>query len=162
EPPAGKALEAALSDKKIYYHRLGTEQSRDTLIYERSKEPALFIDIELDEAGRYLFFNTNKGTSNKNELFVKDLIDPLAPKLDAPVRALYAGHTAEYTPLGVVNGLLFMRTDRDAPNKKIVSVSIDKPADPWKTIVPETRNAIENAVMVAHAIAVNRLVHCAS
>ena len=46
----------------------------------------LFIDADTDETGRYLFVFTNKGTSNKNELFVKDLGDPMAPKLDAPVR----------------------------------------------------------------------------
>ena len=51
----------------------------------------LFIDADIDETGRYLFVSTNKGTSNKNELFVKDLGDPLAPKLDAPVRPLYPG-----------------------------------------------------------------------
>ena len=51
---------------------------------------------------------TNKGTSAKNELFVKDLGNPLAPKFDAPVRPLYPGHTAAYEPLGVVNGMLYL------------------------------------------------------
>ena len=104
EPPAGKTLEAAVKDKKIYYHRLGTAQSADRLIYDRREEPTLFIDAELDESGRYLWIYTNKGTSPKNELFVKDLADPLSPRVDAPVRALYANHTAAYNPLGVVNG----------------------------------------------------------
>ena len=106
---------------------------------------------------------TNKGTSTKNELFVKDLGNPLAPKLDAPVRPLYPGHTAAYDPLGVVNGTLYLLTDRDAPNKKIVAVPIDRP-DPagWKTIVPESTNSIESATMVALTIAVNRLVDVAS
>ena len=58
----------------------------------------LFIDADTDETGRYVFFFTNKGTSNRNELFVKDLGSPIAPKLDAPVRALYPGHTAAYDP----------------------------------------------------------------
>src|SRR5579864_628178 len=94
EPPAGKMLEAAIRDKKIYYHLLGTPQSADRLIYERKEEPELFIDVDIDETHRYVWFITNKGTSNTNELFVKDLGDPLAPKLDAPVRPLYVGHTA--------------------------------------------------------------------
>jgi prolyl oligopeptidase len=163
EPPAGKALEAPVVDKRIYYHALGTSQSDDRLIYERPDERGLFIDAHLDETGRYLFIDTNKGTSNKNELFVKDLGDPLSPNLDAAVRALYPGHTAEYDPLGVVNGTLYLKTDRDAPTKKVVAVAIDKPdAANWKTIVPEASNAIEDATMVAGKIAINRLVDVAS
>ena len=163
EPPAGKTLEAAVKDKKIYYHALGTPQSRDRLLYERKEEPTLFIDADLDETGRYLWIFTNKGTSPKNELFVKDLGDPLAPKLDAPTRALYANHTAAYNPLGVVNGTLYLLTDREAPNKKIVAVPIDRPAFAnWKTIVPEVRNSIESASMIASKLFVNRLVDVAS
>ena len=163
EPRAGKALEDAVRDKKIFYHALGTPQSADRLIYERPEEPMLFIDADTDETGRYLFFQTNKGTSNKNELFVKDLVDPLAPKLEAPVRALYPGHTAAYEPLGVVNGTLYLLTDRDAPNKRIVSVPIDRPdVANWKTIVPETKNAIDTARLIAGKLAVNALVDVAS
>jgi prolyl oligopeptidase len=163
EPRAGKALEDAVRDKKIYYHRLGTDQPADRLIYERPEEPMLFIDADTDETGRYLFFVTNKGTSNKNELFVKDLGDPLAPKLDAPVRALYPGHTAAYDPLGVVNGTLYLATDLGAPNKKIVAEPIDRPgAANWKTIVPETKNAINSARLVAGTLVVNALVDVAS
>ena len=163
EPPQGKALEAAIRDKKIYYHVLGTAQSADRLIYGRTDEPALFIDVDIDETGRYVWLITNKGTSNKNELFVKDLVDPLSPKLDASVRPLYAGHTAAYEPLGVVSGTLYLRTDRDAPNSKIVAVPIDKP-DPanWKTVVPETKNAIESAHLIAGKLAVNSMVDVAS
>jgi len=54
EPRPGKALEDALPDKKIYYHALGTPQSADLLIYERPEEPTLFIDVDIDESGRYV------------------------------------------------------------------------------------------------------------
>jgi len=163
EPPPGKALEAAVKDKKIYYHGLGTSQAADKLIYERKDEPTLFIDADTDETGRYLFFYTNKGTSNKNELFVKDLGNPIAPNLAAPVRPLYPGHTAAYEPLGVVNGTLYLLTDRDAPNKKIVAVLIDRP-DPrnWKTIIPQSKSVIDSARLVAGKLAVNALVDVAS
>ena len=133
------------------------------MIYERAGEPALFIDADIDETGRYLFFSTNKGTSNKNELFVKDLGNPLAPKIDAPVRPLYPGHTAAYDALGVVNGTLYLLTDRDAPNRKVVAVPIDRPdAASWKTIVAESKHAIESASLVAGKVAVNALVDAAS
>jgi prolyl oligopeptidase len=156
--PKGDALREAVHDKRIYYHVLGTPQSADRLIYERSEEPTLFIDAGLDETCRYLFFMTNKGTSNKNELFVKDLGDPLRPRLDAPIVALYPGHTAGYEPLGIVKGTLYLTTDRDAPNKKIVAVPVATPdVKNWKTIVPEGKTAIQGAGMIAGKIAVNAL-----
>ncbi len=156
--PKGNILQAAVHDQKIYYHVLGTDQAADKLIYERPEEPTLFVGAGLDETCRYLFLMTNKGTSNKNELFVKDLGDPMAPKMDAPIKPLYTGHTAAYEPLGVVKGVLFLLTDREAPNKKVVSVPLDN-ADPanWKTIVAETRHPIARATLVAGKLAVSTL-----
>jgi prolyl oligopeptidase len=158
EPRPGKELEDVLRNKRIYYHALGTPQSADLLIYERPEEPMLFIEVDIDETGRYVFFQTQRSIS-KNELLVKDLVNPLAPELDAPARALYLGHTASYKPLGVVNGTLYLLTDRDAPNKRVVAVPIDRP-DPanWRTIVAETKNAIDTALLVGGTLAVNALV----
>ena len=103
-----------MRDKKIYYHALGTQQSADRLIYERRRRAdAVHRRRHWTRPAGTCSSHTNKGTSNKNELFVKDLGDPIAPKLDAPVRALYPGHTAAYDPLGVVNGTLYLLTDRE-------------------------------------------------
>jgi prolyl oligopeptidase len=163
EPPPGKAIETAVRDKRIYYHVLGTSQADDRLIYERPDEPMLFIDADLDETARYLFVQTNKGTSNKNELFVKDLGDPSSPRLDAPVTPLYPGHTAAYLPLGVVDGTLYLQTDREAPLKRIVSVPIARPdVENWKTVVPEGKDSIEFSGLIAGQIAVSTLQDVAS
>jgi prolyl oligopeptidase len=163
EPPAGKVIESAVRDKRLYYHVLGTDQSADRLVYERPDDPMLFIDADLDETGRYYFIQTNKGTSNKNELFVKDLGNPSAPRIDAPVKALYPGHTAAYVPLGVVHGTLYLQTDRDAPLKKIVAVSIDRPEPGnWRTIVPQGKNSIEFASLIAGQLGVSALEDVAS
>jgi prolyl oligopeptidase len=76
---------------------------------------------------------------------------------------LYLGHTASYKPLGLLNGTLYLLTDRDAPNKKVVAVPLERP-DPsnWKTIVAETKDAIESARLIDGAVAVTRLVDVAS
>ncbi|PYR23787.1 MAG: hypothetical protein DMF98_17665 [Acidobacteria bacterium] len=79
----GKALEDTVRDKKIYYHVLGTPQSADLLIYERPEEPMLFIEVDIDETGRYVFFQTQRSIS-RNELIVKDLADPLVPSSMLP------------------------------------------------------------------------------
>jgi prolyl oligopeptidase len=163
EPPEGKALEVAVRDKKIYYHAVGTPQAADRAIYERPEEPLLFIDAQMDEAGRYLFITTNKGTSNKNELFVKDLKNPLKPTVDGPTVPLYPGHTAEHTPLGVVDGVLYLQTDRDAPKRKIVAVPIREPEFAnWTTVVPEGAHALDAAILAAGRLMVSAMVDAAS
>ena len=84
---------------------------------------------------------------------------PLKPAIDGPVRPLYPGHTAAYEPLGIADGRLYLRTDREAPNSKVVSVPIDRPdAANWKTVVPEAKNAIDTARLIAGKVAVNRMV----
>ncbi len=163
EPPANQALQAALRDNRLYYHVLGTPQSADRLMYERPDEPTLVIDGEIDETGRYLFIGTRKGQATGNQLFVKDLRDPHSPNIDAPVVPLYQDNTASYGPLGVVNGVLYLLTDRDAPNGKVVAVPIDKPdLTNWKTVVPEGKNAIQSAGLIAGKLAVHALENVAS
>jgi prolyl oligopeptidase len=161
EPRPGKALEDVLRDKTICYHTIGTPQSADRVIYDRPDEPMLFIDVDVDETGRYVFFQTQKSIS-RNELLIKDLVDPYSPDLDAPVRPLYLGHTALYKPLGVVDGTLYLLTDRDGPKRTVVAAPLDRP-DPtnWTTIVPETDHAIETARLVAGTLAVTALVDVA-
>ena len=155
EPNAGAKLSGALRDKKIYYHAVGTSQAEDRLIYERPEDPALFISAGLDETGRYLFVTTNKGTSAKNELFVADLANPMRPRLEAPIRPLFTGHDAAYDPLGIVNGVVYLLTDRDAQRRRIVAAPLASPsADRWRTVVPQGRNTIESADLVGGRIAV--------
>src|SRR5207245_11721814 len=68
EPPKGKVLEAALSDQALYYHRVGTAQSEDRLIYSRPDLRTWFIPASVTEDGRYLLVFMYKGSDNNNRL----------------------------------------------------------------------------------------------
>src|SRR5256714_7931998 len=114
EPPAGKALQAALSGQALYYHRLGTPQSEDRLIYERRDLPAWFINGSITDDGRYLFIVMAEGAENKNHLYVKDLGEPRRPDLEAPVTPVVEADDAEYAPIGNRGSTIFLRTDLDA------------------------------------------------
>lgn len=155
QPTAGEQLRGALHDKKIYYHAVGTTQADDRLIYERTEEPTLFISATLDETGRYLLVTTNKGTSAKNELLVADLGNPKRPNLAAPVRPLFTGHDASYDPIGIVDGVIYLLTDRDAQRRRIVAAPLASPTvDRWRTVVPEGKNTIESADLVGGRLVV--------
>ena len=158
EPSAGEQLRGALRDKKIYYHAIGTTQAEDRLIYERPDEPTLFLGAGLDETGRYLLVTTNKGSGAKNELYVADLGNAKRPDLSAAITPLFTGHDASYRPLGIVDGVLYLLTDRDAPRRRIVAAPLATPrVDRWRTVVPQGKNTIEDADLIGGRLVVETL-----
>jgi prolyl oligopeptidase len=161
-PPPGEELKAKLEHQTLYYHRLGTPESQDTRIYARPDHPNWFVYGGTDETGRYLWILTSKGT-DRNELYLADLGHPARPDLQAPVRPVVTGHDANYWPLGVVRGRLYIQTDKDAPNRRIVSVPVGT-LDPksWTTVLAAGEMPIEAASLVAGKLAVLSLQDVAS
>jgi prolyl oligopeptidase len=159
EPPPNKVLEAALTGQALYYHRVGTPQSKDTLVYERKDLPTWLINAELTEDGRYLLVAMFEGAENKNSLYYADLGRPNTPKIDAAVTPLMKVNDAEYWPIGNTGTTLILRSDKDAPNRKIIAVDLQNPgSDAWKTIVPERKEAIENVTVIGGRLVVQYLV----
>ena len=154
EPPAGKEIQTALVNGTLYYHRLGTPQQADVKIYARPDHPTWIVGGTVDETGRYLFIRTAKGT-DKNEVYIADLGDPHKPNVQAPIVPVVTGHDANYAPLGVVKGQLYLQTDRDAPNRKIVATPVATP-DPahWHDVLPAGKTAIQHSALVAGRLAV--------
>lgn len=149
EPPAGQELQAKLEHQTLQYHRLGTPQSRDVEIYARPDAPTWFVNGGTDETGKYLFVVTSKGT-DKNELYIADLGDPRRPNLRAAIRPVVTGHDANYSPLGVVGGRLYIQTDKEAPNRRIVTAPVTSPGpEHWTTVIPAGKMPIESASLVA-------------
>ncbi len=159
EPPKGKALEAALSGQAIYYHRIGAPQSQDRLIYERKDLPTWFVDGSVTEDGRYLLITIQKGSDNNNRLYYADLGDPMRPNLAAPIKPVIEDDDAEFSAFGNAGPVLYLRTDRAAPNRKVIAVNVTRPPQSnWKTVVPEGRQAIESVSLIGGRIVAQYLV----
>jgi prolyl oligopeptidase len=149
EPPAGEALKAKLEHHTLYYHRLGTSQSQDTKVYARPDHPTWFIFGGTDETGRFLFVYTSKGT-DKNELYIADLGDPMRPNVRAAIRPVVTGHDANYSPLGVADGRLYILSDKGAPNREIVAAPVATPdSTHWTRVIAGGEMPIEGASLVA-------------
>ena len=101
QPPSGETeISHALVDQKLYYHKLGAQQSEDKLIYARPDLPQAAIEAAVNEDGHYLYlFLINKSISN-NELFYANLGNPDKPNVSAPIKPLYTANDAEYVPIG--------------------------------------------------------------
>ena len=153
-PPKGKEIQTALVDQTLYYHVLGKPQSADAKIYALPNHPSWFVTGDLDETRRFLFVRTTKGT-DKNDLYIADLGDPLKPNVRAAIRPVVTGQSANYAALGVVKGLLYLQTDRAAPNRKIVSAPVGTPwTDHWRDVIPEGKSPIQNAALIAGRLGV--------
>ena len=154
EPPKGRVLEAALSGQALYYHRVGAPQSADTLIYERKDNPSWFIGGSVTEDGRYLLITTSRGADNNNRLYYADLGDPKNPSISAPVRPVVERDDAEFAPIGNKGPLVYVRSDLQAPNRKVLAIDLARPGqESWKTIVAEhPRHALENASIIGGLI----------
>jgi prolyl oligopeptidase len=158
EPPKSKVLEAALSGHAIYYHRVGTPQSQDLLIYERKDLPAWIINGSVSEDGRYLFVTMFQGAENRNRLYIADLGRGDAPKVDAPIRPLEERDDAEYLPLGVEGSTLYARTDKNAPNRMVVATPLSAAVSVWTPIVAERKEAIESVGIIGGRLVAQYLV----
>jgi prolyl oligopeptidase len=157
EPPKNKLLEAALSGHAIYYHRVGTPQTEDVLVYERKDLPTWVVNGDVSHDGRYLLVMMFEGAENRNRLYYADLGRPRAPQIDAPVKPLLEADDAEYAPIGNKGATLYLRTDKDAPNRKIVTLDINNPTAARRTVVPERKDAIESVAVVGERIVAHYL-----
>ena len=157
EPPKGKVMEAALSGHALYYHLVGTPQSEDRLIHTHAANPTWFVTGGLTEDGRYLLIATARGSDNNNRLYYADLGNPKKPDLSAPVRPLFEDDDAEFAPVGSRGSTLYLRTDRGAPNRRIVAVDVRRPSA-WTSIVAESPHVIETAILAGGRLFVEHLV----
>jgi prolyl oligopeptidase len=161
EPPKGKVLEAALSGHAVYYHRVGTPQAEDVLVYDRKDLSHWFVWGGVTEDGRYLLVALSEGSTNRNRLYYADLGDPKQPAIPTPeaIKPVVERDEAEYSPVGNVGSTLLVRTDKDAPNRKVIAIDLNDPApSAWKTLIPEQKEAMESVAFIGGRIVVEYLV----
>jgi prolyl oligopeptidase len=150
EPPKGKELSAELLNHKLYYHRIGTPQSEDRVVFERTELPKWFVFGNITDDGRYLLVYLKNGSDPRNRLFYADLGDPQNPKLDAPVVAIIDEDIAEFTVVGTRGPAFLVRSDLDAPKRKVIAIDprLRTGRAGWKTVVPEKEHPLEAVAAV--------------
>ena len=154
-------LITALSNKneyhKIYYHKIGTPQSADKLIYEDKAKPLLNFSAQTTEDERFLLIYGSEGTSG-GTLAYKDLKDP-----KGKINWLVTTYESEYNVMENIGDKLLIHTNKNAPNYKIVLMDPKKPQEAnWKTIVPESQNVLSGVTMVGDKIMATYLKDAAS
>lgn len=152
ETPKGSALSSANKNHRLYFHKLGTTQGADQLIFGGDKTPRRFVGAGLTEDERFLIISASN-TGSGNELYVQDLSNPKA-------RLLQVVDNFEHNHGVIENdgGILLIQTNLGAPNNRIVAVDASKPMpENWKDIVPETEFAMQGVSTGGGKLFVNYL-----
>ena len=143
-PPEGDALKAVNHSPKIYFHKLGTAQSDDTVVFERADDPEIFLHAGVTDDGRYLVVSQHKGTSPNNSVAMLDLSKP-----GAEIQRVIDTADAAYSVIGNDGSLFWVYTTLDAPNGKVIRLDVDAPArEHWVTVIPEAASTLESVSLV--------------
>jgi prolyl oligopeptidase len=148
-----EALKTANYFHKVYFHRLGTPQSADTLVFHRPDDGEINIGAQVTDDGRYLLLHQSKGTSPNNELAVQDLLN-----IDRPLQRLIDTPDATYVPINNDGALFWLLTTLNAPNGKVISIDLHNPGrEHWKTVIPESTNKLSDISIIDNTFIVNYL-----
>ena len=138
DKPKGSELSAKTDQHKLYYHKLGTSQKDDNVIFGGTKaQKHRYIGGGVTEDDRYLIISASKSTSG-NKLFIKDLQNP-----NSKLITISDDFDNDSYIIDNIGSKLYIVTNLNAPNKKIVTVDASNPKpENWKDFIPETKNVL--------------------
>ncbi len=144
-PSDESSLTAINQNQRIYFHRIGTSQSEDKLIYERPDQPEWGFDLEISQDGIYIIMHVWQGTDTRNRLFYKNLDEDdnfieLIPELEAAYR--YIGNDGP---------VLYIQTDYQAKKGQVIAIDLRAPTKrEWRTLIPEGQDTLEFVKLIAN------------
>ncbi len=140
EPNEKTKLEDVNYYQKLYYHKLGTQQSEDILIYHRSDEKEWGFGGNVTEDGKYLIISIWLGTDSKNLVFYQDLTN-----LNSEIIELINQFTADYSFIDNDDHIFYFRTDLNAPKGRVIAIDTKKPtSENCQEIIPQAVETLES------------------
>ena len=138
DKPEGSELSAKTDQHKVYYHKLGQDQGEDTLVFgDTAEQKHRYVGAKATKDGRYLFISASVSTSG-NKLFIKDLTKP-----DSEFVTVVGNTDSDTSVIDNEGSKLFLVTNLNAPNKKVVTVDASNPKpENWQDFIPETENVL--------------------
>ncbi len=147
KPAEGMELSSQNKNHKVYYHKVGTDQSQDVLIYENPEYPLRNYTCGTTEDERYLFLYESESTYG-NALSYKDL-----SRVDSPFIPLVKGFDHEYWVIDNIDNAFLILTDENAPRKKLVRINLEGSGTAsWNDLIPEKEEVLEGASVIGGRI----------
>ncbi len=136
---------ATTDGAELWFHKIGTEQSEDQLVWSDPEHPNRFYGASVTKDGGWLVISVNEGTSSNNAFLVK------GPD-EKELRWCITKFVASYDLIGGIGNTLWFKTDYQAPKGKIVSVTFNHKKESWKDVIPEQKNILRSADIVGGRI----------
>ena len=153
DEPKSDALKATNYFQKIYFHKLGTPQAEDVLVYERPDQKDWLLGGTVTEDGNYLIITVFEGTDVKTRVYYKDL-----KAKDASVVKLLDDFDAAYTFIANDGPRFWFQTDAQSPRGKVIEIDTSNPArGNWKVVVPESKETLQTTSFVDNKFILNYL-----
>jgi prolyl oligopeptidase len=152
EPEKGAELSKANQFGQVYYHKLGTKQSEDILVYEDKNNPTRYFGVSTTEDERFLSISFAEGTNN-NGLLVKDLSQP-----NSQFVTIVGNLDNNYNVVDNIDDKLLIQTDYKAPNYRLILVDPKNPDEKnWVELLPEEKNVLQGVSFIGGKMVVNYL-----
>ena len=146
QPDEGAAFQSLNTNMKVYYHRVGSTQSSDVLVYERHDHPDWGFQLNVSDDGHYLIITVWVGTDDRYRIVVKDLTEPYGLPYE-----LIDNFDHEYSFIDNDDHILYFKTNVDAPLRRVIAIDLKKPArENWEEIIPQTENALDSVGIVGN------------
>lgn len=137
DKPKGSELSTKTQYHKLYYHKLGTPQKSDMLIFGGEKQPRRYIGGGVTDDQKYLIISASESTTG-NELYIQDISTP-----GNEIKPIVTGFENDHYIVDNEGERFLIHTNLNAPNNRLVEVNINNPApENWKDVIPETENVM--------------------
>ena len=132
----------------VYFHRLGTTQDKDALVYSQPDNPEWGYAASVTDDGAHLVITVWKGTDNRYQIVHQDLADE-----DGEPEMLIEGFDHDYSLVGSVGSELYFRTSKDAPRNRLIAIDVDNPEpENWREVIPEAVDVLDGVSLVGGRI----------
>jgi prolyl oligopeptidase len=147
--PGDKALTDVNRFQRVYYHRVGTDQATDVLVYERPDQPDWGMNAEVTDDGRYAVLTVWLGTDRRNRVYYLDLGDAGHPQVSGTVVRLLDDFDASYSFVGNDGPVFYLMTDLAAPRKRVIAIDTRHPERArWRELIPQGGDVLESVGIV--------------
>ena len=150
EEPDGELLKELNESPKLMFHKIGTDQSDDKLIYENSENPRWGFGITVVKDSDIKILSISEGTDDRNKIYLKVEKDgDFLPIIDELI--------GTYSFIDSKDNILWFYTTENAPNGKIVNLEVKNGSFVWNEVIPESENAIRSANIINNSFVINYL-----
>jgi prolyl oligopeptidase len=155
EPEAGEDFQALNYNQAVYFHRLGTEQDADELVYATPDNPVVGHSASATSDGRWAIITSHKGTDARYEVHAIDLA--ARDRLGWQARALVQGFDNSWSAVDSIGGRIWFVTNMEAPLYRVMAIDLDAENPELEEVVPEGDQPIDGASIVGDKLVLSYL-----